>query len=196
MANVERGAYVSVGLRLDGTRNFSSESEPATVLPADGGGMSDFLSRIVGRSIGPSQGIQPRVPSLYEPLGKGSGPLWARHDFEEEARRTPENEIDAGRALVSEDDSGRPSLFRPMEPSRHARHGQPAAFRLRRSSPTSLRPDRINAAFPARSQPSQAAPSSADRTTRRTSSSMAWTPANAAPAPRPRSTTSRPRCSR
>jgi hypothetical protein len=90
--------------------------------------MSDFLSRIVGRSIGPSQGIQPRVPSLYEPLGKGSGPLWARHDFEEEARRTPENEIDAGRALVSEDDSGRPSLFRPMEPSRHARHGQPAAF--------------------------------------------------------------------
>jgi hypothetical protein len=90
--------------------------------------MSDFLSRIVGRSLGPSQGIQPRVPSLYEPCGKGSGPLWARHDFEEDASRAAENEVDAGRALDSEDDSGRPSLFRPMEPSQHTRHGQRAAF--------------------------------------------------------------------
>lgn len=40
--------------------------------------MSDFVSRLVGRDLGPSGTVQPRVPSLFEPRRTGSGPLWPR----------------------------------------------------------------------------------------------------------------------
>lgn len=91
--------------------------------------MSDFLSRLVGRSLGLSEAVQPRVPSLYEPYRKGNGPLWARHDVEgQDERRASRNEVSLGREPGAEDDKGHPSVLRPMEPSRHTRQVQPAEF--------------------------------------------------------------------
>ena len=82
--------------------------------------MSDFLSRLVGRSLGPSQAIQPRVPSLYEPYAKGSGPLWARRAFQgQDASSSSQSKDNVARG-GSEDDNGRETGSRPMEESRHA----------------------------------------------------------------------------
>lgn len=92
--------------------------------------MSDFLSRLVGRSLGPSQAIQPRAPSLYEPYEKSSGPLWARHEGES-AGQTSENGGSPGRDSRSEnplvEDHSRQRAFRRGEPSLHTRQAQPAS---------------------------------------------------------------------
>jgi hypothetical protein len=42
--------------------------------------MSDFLSNLVGRSLGTVEVVRPRVPSLYEPYRRGSGPFAPRPD--------------------------------------------------------------------------------------------------------------------
>jgi hypothetical protein len=86
--------------------------------------MSDFLSRLVGRSLGPSQAMQPRVPSLYEPHRKGTGPLWAKHAFgAEDAGRESKNELTFGDEPGSEN-RGPQSEFRPEEPSRRPKQAQ------------------------------------------------------------------------
>jgi hypothetical protein len=91
--------------------------------------MSDFLSRLVGRSLGLSEAVQPRVPSLYEPYRKSNGPLWARADVErQDESRVSRNEVSLGREPGAEDDNGHPNVFRPMESPRHTRPAQPAAF--------------------------------------------------------------------
>ncbi len=86
--------------------------------------MSDFLSRLVGRSLGSSQAIQPRVPSLYEPHRKGTGPLWAKYAFgAEDAGRESKNELTFGDEPGSEN-RGPQSEFRPEEPSRRTKQAQ------------------------------------------------------------------------
>lgn len=55
--------------------------------------MSDFLSNLVARSLGTSEVIRPRTPSLYEPYRAGSGPRVARSDFRSpETEREPQHE--------------------------------------------------------------------------------------------------------
>jgi len=86
--------------------------------------MSDFLSRIVGRSLGPSQAIQPRVPSLYEPHRKGTGLLWAKQAFgAEDEGRESKNDLTFGDEPGSEDREPL-SEFRPEEPSRRTKQAQ------------------------------------------------------------------------
>jgi len=57
--------------------------------------MSDFLANLVGRSLGASEVVQPRVPSVYEPYRRGSGLLGAHPNLP--ARDTdPQPAVEAG----------------------------------------------------------------------------------------------------
>lgn len=62
--------------------------------------MSDFLSNLAARSLGTSEVIRPRTPSLYEPYRADSGPRVARSDF-----RSPETEREPQReaSLLNDD---------------------------------------------------------------------------------------------
>jgi hypothetical protein len=92
--------------------------------------MSDFLSRLVGRSLGPSRAVQPRVPSLYEPYIKGRGPVWTRHAGQEQdpsresQDRQPQDEDRRDLDSNSEEDN----RGRTEEPLRRTRLAQRAAF--------------------------------------------------------------------
>jgi hypothetical protein len=102
------------------------------MLLADGGGMSDFLSRLVGRSLGPSRAIQPRVPSLYEPHRKGRGPVWARHALQEQdAGREPQDrqlqEEDRREVDSNSEEETSETQLRAREPLRPLRPAQRAA---------------------------------------------------------------------
>jgi len=43
--------------------------------------MSDFLTRVVARSLGAGDVLQPRVPSVYEPYGRAGGVLAPKQGF-------------------------------------------------------------------------------------------------------------------
>jgi len=63
--------------------------------------MSDFLSKLAARSLGTSEVIQARIPSLYEPYRQNGGPLVARPGV-----RPPETESEPQRGTASERDDG------------------------------------------------------------------------------------------
>jgi hypothetical protein len=57
--------------------------------------MSDFLTNLVGRSLGTLEVVQPRVPSIYEPYRRGSGLRGARPGMPAQ-EVSPESAVETG----------------------------------------------------------------------------------------------------
>lgn len=87
--------------------------------------MSNFLNKLIGHSLGPSEAIQPRVPSIYEPGRRGSAPQWA--DFASRERREGAgDEIDAEANLATEPRSQEVSTEKLPEPPPRSHHPETA----------------------------------------------------------------------
>src|SRR5947208_11686147 len=116
-------------------RDSCAQSHAQTVLPRNGGRMSDFLSNLAFRGLEPAPVIQPRLPSLFEPTPVHALPfapppqIWGESapeavtvDAEQRARRTspqlPAEQPYAVRQpepdpFTAQKRSGRPDLMLP-----------------------------------------------------------------------------------
>jgi hypothetical protein len=77
--------------------------------------MSNFLSRLVGQKLNPSQAIQPSLPSIHESYRRRSAPSWAEHQFVAR-ERGPEPGSESGAQENLEVENGRAAERQPAPP--------------------------------------------------------------------------------